>query len=96
MRCDPVEVSLYAFWNKGETVEMSRVETLLEDMGLALPLPKAPVANYLGTKRSGNMIGFYGSEFASALASRPSSAFIADGSPVTVRKGKRIDMRIVV
>ncbi len=35
---------------------MSRVETLLEDMGLALPLPKAPVANYLGTKRSGNLL----------------------------------------
>jgi len=35
---------------------MSRVETLLEDMGLALPLLKAPLANYLGTKRSGNLL----------------------------------------
>ena len=35
---------------------MNRVETLLEDMGLALPLPKTPVANYLGTKRSGNLL----------------------------------------
>ncbi len=35
---------------------MSRVEALLEEMGLALPLPKAPVANYLGTKRSGNLL----------------------------------------
>ena len=35
---------------------MNRVETLLEDMGLALPLPKAPVANYLGTNRSGSLL----------------------------------------
>ena len=47
---------LCAFWNNEETAEMNRVETLLEDMGLALPLPKAPVANYLGTKRSGNLL----------------------------------------
>ena len=43
---------------------------------------------------SGNMVGFYGSEFASALASPPTSTFVAEGSPVTVRKGKRIDGRI--
>ena len=35
---------------------MSRVETLLSEMGLALHPPKAPVANYLGTKRSGNLL----------------------------------------
>ncbi len=40
------------------------------------------------TTLSGNMIGFYGSEFASALASRPSSAFIAVGSSLTVREGR--------
>ena len=43
--------------NDGERAEeMSRVETLLSEMGLALHPPKAPVANYLGTKRSGNLL----------------------------------------
>lgn len=32
---------------------MSRVEQRLEAMGLCLPSPKVPVANYLGTKRQG-------------------------------------------
>jgi len=35
---------------------MSRIEKLLEEMGLPLPLPKAPVANYQGTKRCGNVL----------------------------------------
>ncbi|HEY5700611.1 MAG TPA: RidA family protein [Gammaproteobacteria bacterium] len=35
---------------------MSRVDSILAGMGLALPPPKAPVANYLGTKRSGNLL----------------------------------------
>jgi len=35
---------------------MSRIESLLSEMGLALRPPKAPVANYLGTKRSGNLL----------------------------------------
>jgi enamine deaminase RidA (YjgF/YER057c/UK114 family) len=35
---------------------MSRVERRLEELGLALPPAKAPVANYLGTKRSGNLL----------------------------------------
>ncbi len=47
------------------------------------------------TALGGDLIGFYGSEFASALASRPSSAFVADGSAVTVREGRRIDERVV-
>lgn len=34
---------------------------------------------------------FYGSEFATALAGPPSSAFIADGSAVTVRRGTRVE-----
>ncbi len=40
---------------------------------------------------AGDFGSFYGSEFASALAGTPSSAFIADGSSVIVRKGGRID-----
>ncbi len=35
---------------------MSRVENLLAEMGLALRPAKAPVAEYLGTKRSGNLL----------------------------------------
>ena len=35
---------------------MSVVEDRLRALGLALPPPKAPVANYLGTKRSGDLV----------------------------------------
>ena len=35
---------------------MSRVEKCLAEMGLALSPPKGPVADYLGTKRSGNLL----------------------------------------
>ena len=42
-------------------------------------------------KLDGDVVGFYGPEFAPALQSPPSSAFVADGSPVTVRQGKRLD-----
>lgn len=39
---------------------------------------------------SGNAAGFYGAEFAEVLMRTPDSAFMADGSPVTVSKGTRI------
>jgi uncharacterized protein YqjF (DUF2071 family) len=39
----------------------------------------------------GDLTGFYGPEFASALTRSPSSAFVADGSPVIVRNGNRIN-----
>ena len=45
------------------------------------------------TTMSGNLAGFYGPEFASALQSPPNSAFVADGSPVTVCKGNRMEDR---
>ena len=35
---------------------MGRIEDRLRDLGLALPPPKAPVANYIGTKRSGDLL----------------------------------------
>jgi len=35
---------------------MSRTEQRLQSLGLALPPAKAPVANYLGTKRSGDLL----------------------------------------
>jgi hypothetical protein len=58
--------------------------------------PKWKVWAATDPKLNGNLPGFYRPEFASALASRPSSAFIADGSPVTVRTGQRIDERLRV
>lgn len=35
---------------------MSKIESRLHELGLELPSPKPPVANYLGTKRSGNLL----------------------------------------
>ncbi len=35
---------------------MSRIEERMAGMGLILNPPKAPVANYLGTKRTGNLL----------------------------------------
>jgi uncharacterized protein YqjF (DUF2071 family) len=39
---------------------------------------------------SGSLAGFYGVEIAQALMRNPDSAFLAEGSPVTVFKGTRI------
>ncbi len=36
--------------------KMSRVEKILVEMGLDLGPPKTPVANYVGTKRAGNLL----------------------------------------
>ena len=35
---------------------MSAIEERLKELGLRLPAPKVPVANYLGTKQSGNLL----------------------------------------
>lgn len=35
---------------------MSHIEHRLQDLGLELPPPKVPVANYLGSKRSGHLL----------------------------------------
>jgi len=35
---------------------MGRIEDRLSELGLTLPPPKAPVANYVGTKRSGDLL----------------------------------------
>ncbi|HTO08442.1 MAG TPA: DUF2071 domain-containing protein, partial [Myxococcota bacterium] len=37
-----------------------------------------------------DVAALYGREFAGALRDRPSSAFLADGSPVVVRRGRRL------
>ena len=41
-------------WEPGK--RMSRVESRLRDLGLSLAPPRPPVANYLGTKRSGDLL----------------------------------------
>jgi hypothetical protein len=38
----------------------------------------------------GDASGLYGLELGRVLQGRPSSAFIADGSPVTVFKGRKL------
>src|SRR6476620_2799048 len=35
---------------------MTNIENRLRDLGFSLPAPKPPVANYLGTKRSGDLL----------------------------------------
>ena len=35
---------------------MSQIDNRLRELGLALPPPKSPVANYLGTKQSGHLL----------------------------------------
>jgi len=42
------------------------------------------------TRLECEVAGLYGREFADSLAGTPSSVFVADGSPVTVRRGLRI------
>ena len=69
----------YSTQRDGETVEY-QVEH-----------PQWKVWTVSETKLDGDVVGFYGQEFAPALQSLPSSAFVADGSPVTVRQGKRLD-----
>ena len=66
----------------------SRTESRLEALGLALPPPGAPVANYLGTKRSGDLLfvsgrvsalrGEVGSDVALAAAKTAASDTMLD------------------
>ena len=58
---------------------MSRVEEKLRELGLTLPPPKAPVANYLGTKQSGSLL------FVSGRVSQMRGEV---GSELTVEQGK--------
>lgn len=58
--------------------------------------PQWKVWSTSGAKLDGDIQSFYGPEFVSALSNRPSSSFVANGSPVTVRKGQRMDGRMTV
>jgi len=67
---------------------VSQVEDRLGELGLALPPPKTPVANYLGTKQSGDLLfvsgrvsglrGEVGSEIAADAARRAARDTILD------------------
>jgi hypothetical protein len=52
--------------------------------------PRWNVWNAKAAAFSGNAVHLYGDEIARALMCEPDSAFLADGSPVTVFKGRRI------
>ncbi len=52
--------------------------------------PRWSVKNAKWAKLSGSVPQLYGAEMARTLAHNPDSAFLAEGSPVTVFKGKRI------
>ena len=48
-------MSFFTLFCDGDRM-MSKIENRLHAIGLALPPPKAHVANYLGSKRSGNLL----------------------------------------
>ena len=52
--------------------------------------PRWRVQNAREAKLSGNLVGIYGAQMADALKRKPDSAFLAEGSAVTVFKGTRI------
>jgi enamine deaminase RidA (YjgF/YER057c/UK114 family) len=65
---------------------VGRIEDRLRELGLALPEAKAPVANYLGTKRSGDLL------FVSGRVSALRGAVGADVSPAQARDAARDTM----
>jgi len=69
----------YASTRRGATVEY-RVEH-----------PQWALWDATNASVEGPLDRFYGPEFAEALSAPPASAFIAEGSDVTVRDGRRID-----
>jgi len=71
----------YAAQRDGGTVEY-RVEH-----------PRWSVWTATGCMLEGDMGGFYGPAFAGALLAKPVSAFVADGSAVTVRSPQRLERR---
>ena len=62
---------------------MSRIEKRMAGMGLVLNPPKAPVANYLGTKRTGNLL------FVSGRVSEKRGQVGTDVSPEEARLAAR-------
>ncbi len=52
--------------------------------------PRWLIRNARRAEFSGNLVGLYGADMAQVLRRDPDSAFLAEGSPVTVFKGTRI------
>jgi uncharacterized protein YqjF (DUF2071 family) len=68
--------------------------TRQRDGGTAVYLVEHPpwrVWRAVATEFDCDVSGFYGPEFGTALGKKPSSAFVADGSPIVVRKGRRLE-----
>jgi enamine deaminase RidA (YjgF/YER057c/UK114 family) len=65
---------------------MSRIEDRLRELGLMLPAPGTPVANYLGTKRSGDLL------FVSGRVSALRGAVGGGVSPEEAREAARDTM----
>ena len=65
---------------------MGRIEDRLRELGLTLPEAKAPVANYLGTKRSGDLL------FVSGRVSALKGEVGGDVSPAEARDAARDTM----
>ena len=65
---------------------MSQIEERLRQMGLSLPAPKAPVANYVGTKASGDLLFVSGrvSEQRGAVDSQVSESRARDAARDTL------------
>jgi len=52
--------------------------------------PQWRVRQCVESRLEGDLEGLYGEELAAALSEKPASALVADGSPVTVRRGRRL------
>lgn len=72
---------------------MGRIEDRLAELGMKLPTAKAPVANYLGTKRSGDLL------FVSARVSRQKGAVgkhVSLGEAKTAARDTLLDLLSII
>jgi len=53
--------------------------------------PRGRVWSTTEASLDGDVAGFYGPQYAAALSGPPGSAFVADGSPVAVRRGRLVE-----
>src|SRR5689334_21353613 len=61
-RCEPALrfAGDWAKWDRGTTPAENRlmgtIDSKLQSLGIALPTPASPIANYVGTVRTGNLL----------------------------------------
>jgi len=72
------------YWGYSRPSDGSTVEYQVEH-------PRWAVWRASETQLACDVAALYGPEFVPALARRPSTAFVADGSPVVVRRGRRLE-----